>query len=76
MPSNVAVEGNETADKHAQAPADRSAPSQDEATRGELLDEASLLYMTRIATEARSRAMAEWITDNFHAERLYRPPRW
>jgi hypothetical protein len=30
--------------------------------------------MTRTATEARSRATAEWITDHVRAERRYRPP--
>ena len=30
--------------------------------------------MTRTATEARSRATAEWITDHVRTERRYRPP--
>ena len=34
-----------------------------------MLDEASLSYMTRTATEARSRATVERITDHVRAER-------
>ena len=41
-PSHVGVEGSEIADRYGKAAADRSAPCQDEATPGELLDEASL----------------------------------
>ena len=69
VPSHAGVAGNETADRYARAAADRAAPCQDEATPEELLDEASLLNMTRTATEARSRATAEWITDHVRAER-------
>ena len=68
------VAGNETADRYAKAAADRSAPCQDEATPEGLLNEASLSYMTGTATKARSRATAEWITDNVRAERRYWPP--
>ena len=74
VPSHIGVEGNEMADRYAKAAADRSAPCRDEATPPELVDEASLSYMTRTATEARSRATAEWITDHVRAERRYRPP--
>ena len=35
---------------------------------------ALLSYMTRTATEARSRATAEWISDRVRAERRHRPP--
>ena len=72
--SHVGVEGNETADRYAKAAADRSAPCRDEATPPELIDEASLSYMARTATEARSRATVEWITANVRAEQRYRPP--
>ena len=34
VPSHVGVEGNETADRHAKAEADRSTASQDETTLG------------------------------------------
>ena len=68
------MEGNETADRYAKAAAGRSAPCHDEATPGALLDEASLSYMTRPATEARSRTTAERIIGNDRAERRYRPP--
>ena len=72
--AHVGIEGNETADRYAKAAADRPAPCQDEATTQGLIDEASLSYMTRTATEARSRATEERITDNVRAERRYRPP--
>ena len=62
------------ADRYAKAAADHSAPYRDEATPKELIYEATLSYMTRTATEARSRATAEWIKDNVRAERWYRPP--
>ena len=74
VPSHVGIEGNETADRYAMAAADQSAPWQDEATPEELLDEASLSYITRTATEARSRATAEWVRGHVRAERRYRPP--
>ena len=63
------------ADRYAKAAADRSAPRRDDATPRELIDEATLSYMARTATEARSRATVEWIKDNVRAERRYRPPR-
>ena len=62
------------ADRYAKAAADHSAPYRDEATPKELIYEATLSYMTRTATAARSRATAEWIKDNVRAERWYRPP--
>ena len=40
----------------------------------ELLDEATLYYMNRTATEARLRASAEWAKDNVRTECRYRPP--
>ena len=62
------------ADRYAKAAADRSAPRRNDATPRELIDEATLSYMARTATEARSRATVEWIKDNARAERRYRPP--
>ena len=52
------------ANRYAKAAVDLSAPCHDDATPRELIDEATLSYMTRTATEARSRAAAEWIKDN------------
>ena len=74
MPSHNKVEGNEKADEYAKAAADCLAPCQDDATPRELRDEASLSYMTRTATEARSQATTAWIQGNVRAERRYRPP--
>ena len=62
------------ADRYAKAAASRSAPYQDDATPRELIDEATLSYMARTATGAKSQAMAEWIKDNVRAERRYSPP--
>ena len=72
-PAHIGTEGNEMADRYAKAAADRSAPCRDDATPRELIDEATLSYMTRAATEARSRAAVEWIKDNVREERRYRP---
>ena len=57
------------ADTYAKAAASRSVPFHDDATPRELLDEATLSYMSHTATEARPRASAEWIRDNVRAER-------
>ena len=74
VPAHIKVEGNEKADAYAKAAAARTAPCCDEETPTELRDEASLSYMTRTATEARSRASEEWIKGNVRAERRYSPP--
>ena len=37
-------------------------------------EETSLAHMTRVATEARSKAMTDWITDHVRPGRRYRPP--
>ena len=37
-------------------------------------EETSLAYMTRVATEARSKATRDWITDHVRPGRRYRPP--
>ena len=47
------------ADRYAKAAADHSAPCRDDDTPKELIDEATLSYMTRTATETRSRATVE-----------------
>lgn len=74
VPVHSGIEGNEVADRWAKVAADRAAPCSDSDTPESLLTEASLPYMTRTATEARSRAAAEWISDKVCAERQYRPP--
>ena len=75
VPAHIKVEGNEKADAYAWAAAARTAPCCDEETPTELRHEASLSYMTRTATETRSRALEEWIKGNVRAERRYSPPR-
>ena len=44
-----------------------------EAIPGEYETETSLSHMTRVATEAKSRETAEWITAHVRPERRYSP---
>ena len=67
------VEDNERADAHARAAAGRAEPCCDADTPDDFRDEASLSYMTRAATEARSQATAEWISSRVGTRR-YKPP--
>ena len=61
------------ASRFAKAAAGRTAPCNDTDTPDDFLDVASLSYMTRTATEARSQATAEWISSRIGVRR-YRPP--
>ena len=70
------MEGNEQADSYAKAAARQTASFSDEEVPDELLREASLSHMARSATEARSRASAEWIASNVRSTRRYRLPLW
>ena len=63
------------AERFAKAAAGRTVPCNDADTPDDFLDEASLSYMARIATGARSQATAEWISSRVGARR-YRPPPW
>ena len=72
-PAHGRVAGNVRADEFAKAAARRPAPCFSEAVPDELLSEASLSHMSRSATEARSRASAEWSAGNVRPERRYRP---
>ena len=38
------------------------------------LEENPLAHMTRVATETRSKAMTDWITEHMRPRRRYRPP--
>ena len=75
VPAHNKVAGNEQADSYAKAVASRSAlhNDNDDVPDG-LPTEASLSHMSRSATEARSRATAEWIDSHVHSTRRYRPP--
>ena len=74
VPAHHGVQGNEVADENARTAASRSAPCSngDDGVPDELRWEASLSHMTRTATEARSRATAEWIASRVGTRR-YRP---
>ena len=70
-PSHENVEGNEQADRTA-----RRAAEESEGRASPLyLREASLSHLSRITTEARSRAAAEWIRSRSGRHRRYRPPK-
>ena len=73
VPAHNKVEGNEEADAYPKAAADHTAPCWDSDTPDGFLDVASLSYMTRTATEARSQTTADWISSRVGARR-YRPP--
>ena len=64
--------GNEVADRYAKSAATGEEPV--EAIPEGYAAEASLSHMTRVATEARSKETAEWITADVQPERRYRPP--
>ena len=73
VPAHNKVEGSEMADTICKGGGGSHGPVLDADTRDELLDEATISYMTRTATEARSRATAEWISSRIGA-RWYRLP--
>ena len=74
VPAQSKVAGNEQADSYAKMAARRTAPCNGDDVPEALLTEASLSHMSRSATEARSRASAEWIASHVRSERRYRPP--
>ena len=65
------VEGNERADETAK----RAAEDREERAPLTYLGEASLAYLTRKTTEARSVAAAEWIRNHTSRRRRYRAPK-
>ena len=70
-PSHEGIEGNERADRMAR----RAAEEREGRAEPGYLSEASLSYLTRVTTENRSNATAEWIRTRSGRHRRYRPPR-
>ena len=69
------VTGTVKADEHAKAAAEGREPNSLRTTPDELRWETSLSHMTRVTTEARSRAAAQWISSHLgDPRRKYRPP--
>ena len=60
VPAHAGAVGNEVADRHAKGAATGRAPSE-ELSEG-YAGETPLSHMTRVATEARSKATTDWIT--------------
>lgn len=76
MPANHGIEVNERADEVAKAAAEGIIPADAaaEAVPDERRWETGLSHMARVATEARSRATAQWISEHVGPEQNYRPP--
>ena len=70
-PSHEGIEGNERADQMAR----RAAEGREGIAGPEYLSEASLSHLTRVTTENRSNATAEWIRKRSGRHRRYQPPK-
>ena len=73
VPAFNGIPGNERADEFIKTAASRAAPRSDDIVPDELRREASLSHVARSATEASSRASAEWIASHVGVRR-HRPP--
>ena len=71
-PAHSGATGKEVADRYAKSAATGEGPTE-EIPEG-YVGETSLSHMTRVATEARSRETAEWISEHVRPERRYSPP--
>ena len=69
-PSHSDIDGNELADKTAR----RAVEEREDRAPLHYLREASLSHLTRVITEARSEATAQWICTRSGRHRRYRPP--
>lgn len=68
--AHLGVEGNERAD----AVAKRAAEGEEGRVEPPFIQEASLSYLNRKVTEARSKATSNWIREHSGQRRRYRPP--
>ena len=71
VPAHAGAEGNEVADQYAKDAA-LAEPLERGCQEG-YAEETSLAHMTRVATEARSKATTDWITEHVRPGRRYRP---
>ena len=67
----MGIEGNEHADRAARG----AAEEREERAGLTYLNEASLSHLTRVTTENRSNATADWIRTRSGRHRQYRPPK-
>ena len=72
VPAHSGASSNKVADEYAKSATTDDTPVEEIPER--YGDETSLSDMTRVATEARSREMAMWISAHERAMRRYRPP--
>ena len=72
VPAHAGAEGNEMANQYAKDAATGRAPR--ESLPEGCTEEKSLAHMTRVATEERSRATTDWISEHVRPGRRYRPP--
>ena len=70
-PSHKGIHGNERADRTAR----RAAEGKEGKAGHEYLREASLSHLTRVTTETRAKATAEWIRTHCGRHRRYHPPK-
>ena len=66
VPAHAGAEGNEVADRYAKDATTGRAPREE--LREGYAEETSLARMTRVATQARSKERAEWITAHVHQD--------
>ena len=70
VPAHIAMEGNKVADTFTK----EAAGGRQYSVEDRQLQETSLSHLPRLATEPRSRATAQWISEHVQPERRYRSP--